>query len=57
MRKLLKSKKGQAATEYVLTMVVLFIMLLMFYFSYSRIVPLQFEQGAKIILTVYDAGN
>ena len=33
-----KNKKGQAAIEYILT----------------RIVPRQFEQGAKVILTVYE---
>jgi len=35
----------------------LFGIFLIFYISYSRIVPLEFEQGAKVILTVYDAKN
>ncbi|MDR0291873.1 MAG: hypothetical protein LBI01_03755 [Elusimicrobium sp.] len=51
----LKNKKGQTTVEYIFTTVMLFTMLLLFYISYSKIVPLQFEQGAKLILTVYDA--
>ncbi|MCL2887860.1 MAG: hypothetical protein FWF35_00900 [Elusimicrobia bacterium] len=51
----LKNKKGQTTVEYIITTAMLFFLLLGFYISYSRIVPLQFEQGAKLILTVYDA--
>jgi len=52
---ILKNKKGQTVVEYILTTAMLFTILLLFYISYSNIVPLQFEQGAKVILTVYDA--
>jgi len=52
----LKNKKGQTTIEYVVTTLVLLGVLVTFYVLYSRkIVPVQFEQGARVILTVYDA--
>ena len=52
---ILKSKTGQTAIEYVITAAALFGAFLAFYAFYSHIVPMQFEQGAKVILEVYDA--
>ncbi|MGB2579816.1 uncharacterized protein (UPF0333 family) [Elusimicrobium simillimum] len=52
--KTLKNKKGQAAVEYILVTASLFIMFIMFYVFYTNIVPVQFEQGARVILTVYE---
>lgn len=51
----LKKNKGQTAIEYVLTAGFLFGAFLAFYALYSNLVPQQFDQGAKIILSVYDA--
>lgn len=51
----LKKSKGQTAIEYVLTAGFLFGAFLAFYALYSNLVPQQFDQGAKIILSVYDA--
>lgn len=48
-------QKGQTAIEYVITAAALFSAFLAFYAFYSHIVPQQFEQGAKVILEVYDA--
>jgi len=53
MLKHIKNKKGQAATEYILTTAFLFGVLVSFYVAYSNIIPTQFERGAKLILTVY----
>ncbi|WP_428898242.1 hypothetical protein Dip518_000433 [Parelusimicrobium proximum] len=53
-RRTVKNKKGQAAVEYVLTTAALFAAFVSFYIFYSQTVPLQFEQGARIILTTYD---
>lgn len=50
------NRKGQTAIEYVITAAALFSAFLAFYAFYSHIVPQQFEQGAKVILEVYD-GN
>lgn len=51
----LKKSKGQTAIEYVLTAGFLFGAFLAFYALYSNLVPQQFDQGAKVILSVYDA--
>lgn len=51
---LIKNRRAQTSVEYILTTLMLFTVLLSFYILYSRTVPLQFEQGAKVILTVYD---
>ena len=51
------NKKGQAAVEYILTALALFVAFSIFYKSYSWLVPKQFEQGAKVILTVYEVKN
>ncbi|ACC98761.1 hypothetical protein Emin_1211 [Elusimicrobium minutum Pei191] len=53
--KTLKSRSGQTAIEYIFTTVALFFVFLSFYIFYSKTVPLQFEQGAKVILTVYES--
>jgi uncharacterized membrane protein YozB (DUF420 family) len=52
--KAIKNNKGQAAVEYILTTAFLFAVFVIMYAYYSRIVPKQFEQGAKIILAVYE---
>ena len=52
-----KNNKGQAAFEYILTTLALFTAFAIFYKSYSWVVPKQFEQGAKIILAVYEGKN
>ncbi len=54
---LIKSRKGQTAVEYVLTAGFLFGAFLAFYALYSNLVPQQFDQGAKVILAVYDTSN
>lgn len=51
------NNKGQAAVEYIITALALFTAFSIFYKSYSWIVPRQFEQGAKIILAVYEGKN
>ncbi|MBP5429651.1 MAG: hypothetical protein J6Y25_02010 [Elusimicrobiaceae bacterium] len=51
--KVLQNKKGQAAVEYILVAAGLMGMFLAFYVTYSHLVPQQFEQGAKIILSDY----
>lgn len=51
------NNKGQAAMEYIVTALALFVAFVIFYKSYSWIVPRQFEQGAKIILAVYEDKN
>jgi len=50
----IKNKKGQTTVEYVLTTAALFAAFLVFYQLYSHIIPRQFENGAKIILSVYE---
>lgn len=52
-----QNNKGQAAIEYIITALALFGAFLIFYKSYSWVVPKQFEQGAKVILTVYEGNN
>ena len=52
--KTLKNKKGQTAIEYIITAAGLFTALISFYILYSNLVPQQFEQGAKVILAVYE---
>jgi len=51
------SRRGQTAIEYVLTATALFGAFLAFYALYSNLVPQQFDQGAKIILSVYDTSS
>jgi hypothetical protein len=52
---ILKSKKGQTAAEYIITAVGVFLAIMAFYIAYSHYVPEQFEVGAKLILSDYDA--
>ena len=54
-RKTFLNKKGQAAVEYIVTAAGLLTALISFYVLYSHLVPQQFDQGAKIILSDYDA--
>ena len=51
---LIKNKKGQATVEYVMTTAALFVAFILFYQLYSHIIPKQFENGAKVILSVYE---
>ena len=51
---MIKNKKGQTAVEYILTTAALFVAFIIFYKYYSWIVPKQYEQGAKVILSVYE---
>ena len=53
-KKIVQSRKGQTAIEYIITAGALFGGFLAFYALYSNLVPQQFDQGAKIILSVYD---
>ena len=55
--KKLLNQKGQTAVEYVIVAGVLFSVFLSFYVLYSHLVPQQFDQGAKVILTEYEAGR
>jgi len=48
------NKRGQTSLEYIMTTAALFVAFVLFYKYYSWIVPKQFEQGAKIILAVYE---
>ncbi len=57
MKNYLASKKGQTAVEYVITAGALFGAFLAFYALYSNLVPQQFDQGAKLILSVYDTSS
>ncbi len=50
-------RKGQTAIEYVITAGALFGAFLAFYALYSNLVPQQFDQGAKLILSVYDTSS
>ena len=52
--KLLKNKRGQTSVEYIMTTAALFVAFVIFYKYYSWIVPKQFEQGAAVILSVYE---
>jgi len=52
--KLLKGKRGQTAVEYLIVAAGLFVAIISFYVLYSRLVPKQFDQGAKVILMEYD---
>ena len=54
MKSLVKNKKGQTTVEYIMTTAALFIAFVLFYQLYSHIIPRQFENGAKIILSVYE---
>ena len=51
------NKRGQTAVEYIVTAAGLFTAIISFYVLYSHLVPQQFEQGAKVILSEYEAGN
>ena len=50
------NRKGQTTVEYVVIAAGLFTAIISFYVLYSHLVPKQFDQGAKTILTEYDAG-
>lgn len=52
--KILQNKKGQGAVEYIVVAAGLMGAFLSFYVLYSHLVPQQFDQGAKIILTDYN---
>lgn len=52
-KKILTDKKGQSATEYIVVALGLMGAFLSFYVLYSHLVPQQFEQGAKVVLTDY----
>ena len=54
MKSSVKNKKGQTTVEYILTTAALFVAFVTFYQLYSYIIPRQFENGAKIILSVYE---
>lgn len=49
-----RNKKGQTTLEYVITTAALFAAFILFYQLYSHLVPKQFENGAKVILSVYE---
>lgn len=51
--KILTSKKGQSAVEYIIVAAGLMGAFLSFYVLYSHLVPQQFDQGARIILMDY----
>ena len=55
-KKVLNNKKGQGAVEYIVVAAGLMGAFLSFYVLYSHLVPQQFEQGARVILTDYHAG-
>lgn len=52
-KKWLKNKKGQSAVEYIIVAAGLMGAFLSFYVLYSQLVPQQFDQGAKIVLSDY----
>ena len=54
-KKTLQDKKGQSTTEYIVVGAGLVSAFLSFYVFYSHLVPQQFDQGAKLILTDYNA--
>lgn len=43
--------------EYIVTAAGLFTAIISFYVFYSHLVPQQFEQGAKVILSEYTTGS
>ncbi len=49
------NKKGQTAVEYIIIAAGLFAAIISFYVLYSYFVPQQFEEGAKVVLSDYDA--
>ena len=51
--KILFNKKGQSAVEYIVVAAGLMGAFLSFYVLYSHLVPQQFDQGARVILTDY----
>jgi hypothetical protein len=55
-KKVLTTKKGQGTVEYIIVVAGLMGAFLSFYILYSHLVPQQFDQGARIILTDYNAG-
>ncbi|MBR3632545.1 MAG: hypothetical protein IKN49_05770 [Elusimicrobiaceae bacterium] len=57
VKSLVVNKKGQTAVEYIITAFSLFGAFLAFYALYSNMVPQQFDQGAKVILSVYDTSS
>ena len=52
-KRILTSKKGQSAAEYIIVTAGLVAAFLTFYVLYSHLVPQEFDQGAKLILTDY----
>lgn len=56
-KKIFGNKKGQTAVEYIITAAGLFTAIISFYVLYSYLVPQQFEEGAKVILSDYDASR
>ena len=57
VKSLLHSRRGQNAVEYVLITAALFSAFMAFYAFYSNLVPKQFDQGARIILSGYDTSR
>jgi len=55
IRRIVRNKKGQTAAEYIITAAGVFLAIMAFYVAYSHYVPQQFEIGAKLILSDYDA--
>ncbi len=49
-----RNKKGQTAMEYVLTTAAVFVAFTLFYKYYTWVVPKQYENGARVILAVYE---
>jgi len=56
-RGILRNKKGQTVVEYIVIAMALFGGLISLYVLYSHSVPKQFDQGAKLILSDYDASK
>lgn len=57
LKQQLAGRRGQTAIEYVITAGALFGAFLAFYAFYSNLVPQQFDQGAKVILSVYETNE
>ncbi|MGN0023854.1 MAG: hypothetical protein ACI351_00250 [Candidatus Avelusimicrobium sp.] len=57
IKEMLFNKRGQTAVEYIVTAAGLFTAIISFYVLYSHLVPQQFDQGAKVILSEYDTGS
>lgn len=55
-KKVLNNNKGQGTVEYIIVAAGLMGAFLSFYVLYTHLVPQQFDQGARIILTDYNAG-